>query len=58
MILMILIYGVVKNYWATPVEFIGVNGGDCEDYSTPASVPLILDGVIRPANTRKDLIPI
>jgi predicted transglutaminase-like cysteine proteinase len=55
---MILIYGVVKNYWATPVEFIGVNGGDCEDYSTPASVPLILDGVIRPANTRKDLIPI
>ena len=89
----------VKNYWATPVEFIGVNGGDCEDYSiakyftllelgiadekmritmvkavnlnqyhmvlayyaTPVSVPLILDnidGVIRPANTRKDLIPI
>jgi predicted transglutaminase-like cysteine proteinase len=89
----------VKNYWATPVEFIGVNAGDCEDYSiakyftllelgiadekmritmvkavnlnqyhmvlayyaTPASVPLILDnidGVIRPANTRKDLIPI
>jgi predicted transglutaminase-like cysteine proteinase len=89
----------VKNYWATPVEFIGVNGGDCEDYSiakyftllelgiadekmritmvkavnlnqyhmvlayyaTPASVPLILDnidGVIKPANTRKDLIPI
>jgi predicted transglutaminase-like cysteine proteinase len=89
----------VKNYWATPVEFIGVNGGDCEDYSiakyftllelgiadekmritmvkavnldqyhmvlayytTPDSIPLILDnidGVIRPANTRKDLIPI
>ena len=89
----------VKNYWATPVEFIGANGGDCEDYSiakyftllelgiadekmritmvkavnlnqyhmvlayyaTPASIPLILDnidGVIRPANTRKDLIPI
>jgi predicted transglutaminase-like cysteine proteinase len=23
----------VKNYWATPLEFIGVNGGDCEDYS-------------------------
>ena len=22
-----------KNYWATPVEFIGANGGDCEDYS-------------------------
>lgn len=89
----------VKNYWATPVEFIGANGGDCEDYSiakyftllelgiadekmritmvkavnleqyhmvlayyaTPASIPLILDnidGVIKPANTRKDLIPI
>lgn len=21
-----------KDYWATPEEFIGVNGGDCEDY--------------------------
>lgn len=89
----------VNNYWATPVEFIGVNGGDCEDYSiakyftllelgiadekmritmvkalnfnqyhmvlayyeTPSSIPLILDnidGVIKPANKRKDLIPI
>ncbi|MGS2721173.1 transglutaminase-like cysteine peptidase [Paraglaciecola aestuariivivens] len=89
----------VNNYWATPVEFIGVNGGDCEDYSiakyftllelgiadekmritmvkavtlnqyhmvlayydTPASVPLILDnidGEIKPANQRHDLIPI
>jgi predicted transglutaminase-like cysteine proteinase len=91
----------VNNYWATPVEFIGVNGGDCEDYSiakyftllelgiaeekmritmvkavnqdqdqyhmvlayydTPASIPLILDnidGVIKPANERNDLIPI
>lgn len=89
----------VNNYWATPVEFIGVNGGDCEDYSiakyftllelgiadekmritmvkalnlnqyhmvlayyeTPASIPLILDnidGVIKPANERKDLIPV
>ena len=91
----------VNNYWATPVEFIGVNGGDCEDYSiakyftllelgiaeekmritmvkavkldqdqyhmvlayydTPASIPLILDnidGVIKPANKRNDLIPI
>jgi predicted transglutaminase-like cysteine proteinase len=89
----------VNNYWATPVEFIGVNGGDCEDYSiakyftllelgiaeekmritmvkalhlnqyhmvlayydTPASIPLILDnidGVIKPANERKDLVPI
>jgi predicted transglutaminase-like cysteine proteinase len=89
----------VNNYWATPVEFIGVNGGDCEDYSiakyftllelgiadekmritmvkalhlnqyhmvlayydTPASIPLILDnidGEIKPANKRNDLIPI
>ena len=89
----------VNNYWATPIEFIGVNGGDCEDYSiakyftllelgvaeekmritmvkavnlnqyhmvlayyeTPESVPLILDnldGVIKPANKRNDLIPI
>lgn len=89
----------VNNYWATPVEFIGANGGDCEDYSiakyftllelgvadekmritmvkavnlnqyhmvlayydTPASIPLILDnidGVIKPANQRNDLIPV
>lgn len=89
----------VKNYWSTPVEFIGVNGGDCEDYSiakyftllelgipddkmritmvkavnlnqyhmvlayydTPGSIPLILDnidGVIKPATKRKDLIPV
>jgi predicted transglutaminase-like cysteine proteinase len=89
----------VSNYWATPVEFIGVNGGDCEDYSiakyftllelgiadekmritmvkavklnqyhmvlayydTPNAMPLILDnidGVIKPANQRNDLIPI
>jgi predicted transglutaminase-like cysteine proteinase len=89
----------VNNYWATPVEFIGVNGGDCEDYSiakyftllelgiaeekmritmvkalnldqyhmvlayydTPTSIPLILDnidGVIKPANQRNDLVPI
>ncbi len=89
----------VSNYWATPVEFIGVNAGDCEDYSiakyftllelgipdekmritmvkavhlnqyhmvlayydTPSSMPLILDnldGVIKPANERNDLIPV
>jgi predicted transglutaminase-like cysteine proteinase len=89
----------LNNYWATPVEFIGVNGGDCEDYSiakyftllemgvpdekmritmvkavklnqyhmvlayydSPASIPLILDnldGVIKPATQRKDLIPV
>lgn len=88
-----------RNYWATPIEFIGVNGGDCEDYSiakyftllelgvpdeklritmvkavklnqyhmvlayyeTPSAMPLILDnldGMIKPANQRNDLIPI
>ncbi len=89
----------VKNYWATPIEFIGVSGGDCEDYSiakyftllemgipdkkmritmvkalrlnqyhmvlayyeTPSSMPVILDnidGMIKPANKRKDLLPV
>ena len=88
-----------SNYWATPLEFIGVNGGDCEDYTiakyftlielgianekmrmtmvkavhlnqyhmvlayyeTPSAMPLILDnldGVIKKASKRKDLIPI
>ena len=88
-----------SNYWATPIEFLGVNGGDCEDfaiakyfsllaigvpdekmritmvkalrldqyhmvvsyYETPGSIPLILDnldGRIKKANLRKDLIPI
>ena len=88
-----------ENYWATPVEFLGVNGGDCEDfaiakyfsllelgivdekmritmvkalrlnqyhmvvayYKTPGSVPLILDnidGIIKPASQRQDLLPI
>jgi len=88
-----------KNYWASPIEFIGVSGGDCEDYSiakyftllqlgvpdnkmritmvkalklnqyhmvlayyeTPASIPVILDnldGAIKPANKRKDLLPV
>jgi predicted transglutaminase-like cysteine proteinase len=89
----------VSNYWATPIEFVGVNGGDCEDYSiakyftllelgipdekmritmvkavhlnqyhmvlayydTPSAMPLILDnldGIIKPANKRNDLIPV
>lgn len=93
----IVLWGV-DNYWATPVEFIGVNGGDCEDFSiakyftllelgiadeklritmvqhlrlnqyhmvlayyeTPTSIPLILDnidGEIKPANERKELLP-
>lgn len=89
----------VSNYWATPIEFLGANAGDCEDfaiakyftllelgipdkkmritmvkavrlnqyhmvvayYPTPGSVPLILDninGKIKPATERKDLIPV
>jgi len=89
----------VSNYWARPIEFIGANAGDCEDfaiakyftllelgipdekmritmvkavtleqyhmvvayYETPGAVPLILDninGKIKPANERKDLIPV
>ncbi|ENO8811656.1 transglutaminase-like cysteine peptidase [Photobacterium damselae] len=88
-----------KDYWATPLEFVGVGAGDCEDFSiakymalrslgvpdsklrlvyvksltlnqfhmvvayypTPTAVPEILDnldGEIKPANKRKDLLPI
>lgn len=89
----------LSNYWATPIEFLGANAGDCEDfaiakyfsllelgvpdkkmritmvksltlnqyhmvvayYETPGSIPLILDnidGVIKPATQRNDLIPV
>jgi len=34
-----------KNYWASPVEFIGVNGGDCEDYSIAKYFTLLEMGV-------------
>ena len=88
-----------RDYWATPMEMLGTNGGDCEDYSIakyitlvkmgvdparlrityvraprlrqthmvlayyprPDAEPLILDnldGVIRPAGQRRDLIPV
>ncbi|MGF1695584.1 transglutaminase-like cysteine peptidase [Vibrio kyushuensis] len=88
-----------KDYWATPLEFLGSNAGDCEDftiakyfsllelgvsdkklrlvyvkaielnqfhmvlayYSTPSAEPVILDninGQIKPASQRKDLLPI
>lgn len=88
-----------EDYWATPIEFIGLRGGDCEDFSvakyftlielgvpidklrliyvksvtlnqfhmvlayypTKTAVPLILDnidGEIKPAFKRKDLVPI
>ncbi|NRD75756.1 transglutaminase-like cysteine peptidase [Shewanella sp. VB17] len=34
-----------KNYWATPMEFIGVNGGDCEDFSIAKYFTLLQLGV-------------
>jgi len=89
----------LNNYWATPIEFIGANAGDCEDfalakyfsllaigidddklrvvmvksltlnqyhmvvayYEYPTAEPLILDnidGLIKKASNRKDLIPV
>ncbi len=33
------------NYWATPMEFIGVNGGDCEDFSIAKYFTLLQLGV-------------
>jgi predicted transglutaminase-like cysteine proteinase len=88
-----------EDFWATPLEFLGVGAGDCEDFSiakyfslrelgvadnklrlvyvkalelnqfhmvvayypTPSSVPLLLDnldGEIKPATERPDLLPI
>jgi predicted transglutaminase-like cysteine proteinase len=34
-----------SNYWATPMEFIGVNGGDCEDFSIAKYFTLLQLGV-------------
>jgi predicted transglutaminase-like cysteine proteinase len=34
-----------NDYWATPVEFIGVNGGDCEDFSIAKYFGLLELGV-------------
>ncbi|MFV0573936.1 MAG: transglutaminase-like cysteine peptidase [Vibrio sp.] len=89
----------LNDYWATPIQFLNVGGGDCEDFSiakyttlrelgvaddklrliyvkaldynqfhmvvayyeTPSSIPLILDnldGDIKPATQRSDLVPI
>ncbi|WP_413702351.1 transglutaminase-like cysteine peptidase [Psychromonas sp. KJ10-10] len=28
-----MVHWKAKDYWATPVEFIGTNGGDCEDFA-------------------------
>jgi predicted transglutaminase-like cysteine proteinase len=35
----------VKNYWATPIEFIGVNGGDCEDFAIAKYFTLLELGI-------------
>ncbi len=34
-----------SNYWATPMEFIGANGGDCEDFSIAKYFTLLRLGV-------------
>ncbi|MFQ6372441.1 transglutaminase-like cysteine peptidase [Shewanella sp. YIC-542] len=34
-----------SNYWATPLEFIGANGGDCEDFSIAKYFTLLQLGV-------------
>ena len=34
-----------KDYWATPIEFMGTNGGDCEDYAIAKYFSLIKLGV-------------
>ncbi len=34
-----------SNYWATPLEFIGVSGGDCEDFSIAKYFTLLHVGV-------------
>ncbi len=33
------------DYWATPIEFLGVNGGDCEDFSIAKYLTLIALGI-------------
>ena len=34
-----------ENYWATPVEFIGTNGGDCEDFAIAKYFSLLELGI-------------
>jgi predicted transglutaminase-like cysteine proteinase len=34
-----------KNYWATPIEFIGANGGDCEDFAIAKYFTLLELGI-------------
>ncbi|MDH5357406.1 MAG: transglutaminase-like cysteine peptidase [Gammaproteobacteria bacterium] len=88
-----------EDYWATPMEFLSIGAGDCEDYSIAKyftlkaigvaeeklrltyvkainigqahmvltyfkdkrSIPVVLDNLdtdIKPANLRKDLVPV
>ena len=35
----------IENYWATPIEFIGVNGGDCEDFAIAKYFSLLELGI-------------
>lgn len=35
----------VSNYWATPIEFLGVNAGDCEDFAIAKYFTLLALGV-------------
>lgn len=34
-----------SNYWATPLEFIGANGGDCEDFAIAKYFSLVKLGI-------------
>lgn len=36
---------VKKYYWATPLEFLGINGGDCEDFTIAKYFSLLELGV-------------
>jgi predicted transglutaminase-like cysteine proteinase len=36
-----------RDYWATPVEFLSTNGGDCEDFSIAKYFTLLKAGVPR-----------
>ena len=34
-----------RDYWATPLELLGTNGGDCEDYALAKYITLVIMGV-------------
>lgn len=35
----------VNNYWATPIEFLGANAGDCEDFAIAKYFTLLAIGI-------------